>query len=142
MRSKFDPQKHPFDLAQGRHRRSIRLPNYDYSQTGAYFVTIVVWHREFLFGEIENGEIRLNKVGEIVQWEWKALPKRLHYIELGAHVVMPNHFHGILIFHETVGASRPGLTNTRSGAMSLPVVTVDGIGLMARPYLMESNPPL
>jgi hypothetical protein len=29
--TKFDPQKHPFDNAQGRHRRSIRLKNYDYS---------------------------------------------------------------------------------------------------------------
>jgi putative transposase len=117
--SKFDPQKHP--------RRSMRLPNYDYSRAGGYFVTIVAWHRACLFGEIVNGKIRLNKVGEIVHWEWKALPKRLHYIELGAYVVMPNHFHGILIFHETVGASRPGLTNTCSGAMSLPVVTNDEI---------------
>ncbi|MFZ5909606.1 MAG: hypothetical protein ACOYYU_06290, partial [Chloroflexota bacterium] len=49
---KFDPQKHhrPFDAAQG--RRSIRLKGYDYSQPGAYFVTIVVWQRECLLGEI------------------------------------------------------------------------------------------
>jgi len=37
------PQKH--------HRRSIRLEGYDYTQPGAYFVTVVTWRRESLFGE-------------------------------------------------------------------------------------------
>ena len=88
---KFDPKKH--------HRRSIRLKGYDYSKAGAYYVTIVTWHREFLFGEIVNKEMELNKVGKIVEWEWLELSKRLLYVELGAHVVMPNHFHGILFIH-------------------------------------------
>ena len=119
MPSQYDPQKH--------HRRSIRLPNYDYSQPGAYYVTIVAWHRECLFGDVANGEMKLNKVGEIVQWEWEELPKRLQYIELGAYVVMPNHFHGILIFHRHVGATRQDLTQARTGKVSLPFVTTDGI---------------
>jgi len=120
MPSKFDPQKH--------HRRSIRLQGYDYSQQGAYYVTIVAWQRECLFGEVVNGEMRLNKVGEIVQWEWLELPKRLSFIELGEFVVMPNHFHGILIFRENVGATRQGLTSARSGKVPLPHVAADGIG--------------
>ncbi len=63
-RSRFDSQKH--------HRHSIRLPNYDYSQPGAYFITIVTWRRECLFGEVLNGEMRLNKIGEIVNGNgWK-----------------------------------------------------------------------
>ena len=119
MSSKFDPQKH--------HRRSIRLPNYDYSQPSAYFVTIVAWHRECLFGEVVDGEMRLNNVGEIVQWEWLELPKRLRFIELGAFIVMPNHFHGILIFRQNVGATRPGLTNALSDKVSLPHMTTEGI---------------
>ena len=119
MSLKFDPQKH--------HRRSIRLPNYDYAQPGAYYVTIVTWQRKYVFGEVLNGEMKLNKVGEIVQWEWEELPRRLPYIELGAFVVMPNHFHGILIFHENVGATRLGLTNVLSGKVSLPNVITEGI---------------
>ena len=119
MPSKFDPQKY--------HRWSIRLLGYDYSQSGAYYVTIVVWHRECLFGEIVEGEMRLNRAGEIVQWEWLELSKRFQFIELGAFVVMPNHFHAILIFRENVGATRQGLTNARSGKVSLPHVTSDGI---------------
>ena len=55
---KFDPKIH--------HRRSIRLKEYDYSQAGAYFVTIVAWQREVLFGEIVNGEMVLNDFGKIV----------------------------------------------------------------------------
>jgi putative transposase len=119
MPSKFDPQKH--------NRHSIRLPNYDYSQPGAYFVTIVAWHRESLFGEVVNKEMMLNRIGQIVQWEWKDLPKRFQFIELGAYVVMPNHFHGILIFHEHVGATRQVSINTFPGTASLPSVTLDGI---------------
>ncbi len=117
--SKFDPQKH--------HRRSIRLPEYDYSQPGAYYVTIVAWQRDCLFGEVVREEMKLNKIGKIVQWEWKELPKRLRYIELGAFVVMPNHFHGILIFHEHVGATRPGLNKARSSNKPFPNRITDDI---------------
>jgi REP element-mobilizing transposase RayT len=74
-----------------------------------------------------SSEMKLNKVGEIVQWEWLELPKRLGFIELGAFIVMPNHFHGILIFHGPVGATRPGLINTRSSNVSFPPLTIDGI---------------
>lgn len=117
--TKFDPQKH--------HRRSIRLKGYDYSQEGAYYVTIVTWRRDFLFGEVVNEEMRLNKVGKIVEWEWLELPKRLPYVELGVHVVMPNHFHGILFIHENVGATRHGQTMSLSGAEHLQTITTDGI---------------
>lgn len=119
MSSKFDPTKH--------HRRSIRLKGYDYSQPGAYYVTIVVWHREFLFGEVVKKEMMLNDLGKIVEWEWNEIPKRLQFIELGAFMVMPNHIHGILIFHENVGATRQGLTRVLSGKPPLPHITTDGI---------------
>jgi hypothetical protein len=58
---RYDPQKH--------HRRSIRLPGYDYSQPGAYFVTICAQDGECLFGEIVDGEMRLSAAGEMV-WRW------------------------------------------------------------------------
>ena len=88
MPSKFDPQKH--------HRRSIRLPDYDYSQAGAYFVTIVAWHRECLFGDVVNKEIVLSKFGLIAKQQWEKLPERFPNIELGAYMIMPNHMHGII----------------------------------------------
>src|SRR5258708_3870279 len=108
---KYDPAKH--------HRRSIRLPGYDYSQAGAYYVTIVTQGRECLFGDVANGEMQLNATGKIVRWEWERLAQRFKFVELGAFVVMPNHIHGIIIFHETVGATRPGLTGALSDVQDL-----------------------
>jgi REP element-mobilizing transposase RayT len=116
---KFDPQKH--------RRRSIRLKGYDYSNAGAYFVTVVAWQRESLFGKIVNKEMILNKVGKIVEWEWLELPKRLSYVTLGAYTVMPNHFHGILYIHENVGATRQGQTVSHSEAEPLQTVTKEGM---------------
>ncbi len=129
---KFDPQKH--------HRRSIRLQGFDYSSAGAYFVTIVAWHREFLFGEIVEKEIQLNKVGKIVQWEWLELPKRLSYVTLGAHMVMPNHFHGILFIHENVGATRPGLAKIKADIEPLQIDPTDSIEGSPLPLSRGPNP--
>jgi REP element-mobilizing transposase RayT len=125
---KFDPNI-PFDATQGRHhRRSVRLRGYDYSQAGLYFVTIVTFRRECLFGEIENGEMKLNRYGEIVQWEWLELPKRLRYIELGAFSIMPNHFHGILIFNDSnVRATHQGFGDALASKAPLQNTTTNGI---------------
>lgn len=87
----FDPQRH--------HRRSVRLKGYDYTQSGAYFVTICAQHRECLFGEIQHGEMVLNDAGRMVQAEWERLPQRFPLVMLDACVVMPNHIHGIIILH-------------------------------------------
>ena len=87
-KSKFDPKKH--------HRRSIRLKGYDYSQAGAYYVTIVVQGRECRFGEIVNGEMHLNEYGRIVQKWWNEIPIHFPNVKLGAFVIMPNHVHGII----------------------------------------------
>jgi putative transposase len=101
---KFDPQKH--------HRRSIRLKGYDYAQPGAYFVTLVTWHRQALFGEVVGGSVRLSALGRIVEEEWKALPRHFPNIRLDAFVVMPNHIHGIIVITDTaVGATRTAPTD-------------------------------
>ncbi|GAB4545817.1 MAG: transposase [Anaerolineales bacterium] len=116
---KFDPKIY--------HRRSIRLQGYDYSQAGAYFVTIVAWQREMLFGEIVNGEMILNDFGKIVQREWLDLSKRFKYLELGAYVVMPNHVHCILIFRDHIGATRQGATDALAGKALSQTIISDGI---------------
>jgi len=89
---KFDPYIH--------HRHSIRLKGYDYSQAGAYFVTIVAWQREMLFGEIVDGVMKLNDFGKIVSEKWQWLETQYEYVELGAWVIMPNHHYGILVIHD------------------------------------------
>jgi putative transposase len=86
------------------HRRSIRLRGYDYSQAGAYFITICTHERIRLFGDIMNGEMRLNDAGRVVQMIWDELPNHYSGVETDAFVVMPNHIHGIILITETVGA--------------------------------------
>jgi putative transposase len=116
--SKFDPKIH--------HRRSIRLKEYDYSQAGAYFITIVTWQRECLFGEIVNGEMILSSFGMIASQQWEKLPKRFKNIELGAYMIMPNHMHGIILISEGRGtAENPKDLDVKSTRRAL---TRDGDG--------------
>jgi REP element-mobilizing transposase RayT len=89
---KFDPQKY--------HRTSTRLKGYDYSLAGAYFITLVTFRREMLFGEVRNGVMRLNRRGEIAREEWFASAEIRSEIRLFVEefVVMPNHLHGVVWF--------------------------------------------
>lgn len=104
----FDPHKH--------HRRSIRLKGYDYSQPGAYFVTIVTHQRQEIFGQIRSGEMRLSPLGEIVARAWIDLPRHFNSISLDAFVIMPNHVHGIMIIHEqTVRAGLQEKADPKAG---------------------------
>ncbi len=78
------------------HRRSIRLKNYDYTQAGAYYITLCSHHFQHLFGTINQGEMQLSSLGQIVQNEWLKTAIMRPTIRLGAFIIMPNHLHGIL----------------------------------------------
>ena len=79
------------------HRRSIHLKDYDYSQAGAYFITICTYRRAEMFGEITNDGLHINERGEIVQAMWNTLSHRFPGIELDHFIAMPNHLHGIIV---------------------------------------------
>jgi putative transposase len=85
-------------------RRSNRLPDYDYYSAGAYFVTICVQHRECLFGAIVDDDMKLNDAGRMIQMTWNSMPKHLPVVLIDEFVVMPNHFHGILIIEPGSGS--------------------------------------
>ena len=85
---KFDPRKH--------HRCSIRLVGYDYSQTGAYFVTLVSFQRECIFGEMIGESVHLSAIGRLVEQEWIDIVKHFNWINLDEIVVMPNHILAII----------------------------------------------
>jgi putative transposase len=94
-------------------RRSIRLKGHDYSQPGAYFVTICVRDRECLLGEVIDGEISLNDVGLIVVECWTWLAEQYPYVTLDESIVMPNHLHGIILIEDDIrcrGGSRTAPT--------------------------------
>jgi putative transposase len=99
---RYDPEKH--------RRRSIRLKGYDYSQAGVYFVTICTQGRACLFGEVIDGEMRLNDAGRMVVAEWERLPVSFPNVVLDAFVVMPNHIHGIVILTDPADDATDGAT--------------------------------
>jgi REP element-mobilizing transposase RayT len=90
MTAQYNPERH--------HRRSIRLRGYDYTWLGAHFVTICTYERACLFGEVVDGEMRLNEYGQIVREEWFQTAVVRPYVVLypDEFVVMPNHVHGII----------------------------------------------
>ena len=77
-------------------RRSIRLPDYDYSRVGYYFITVTAQNREHLFGEIVDGGMILNVAGKLIHTLWYDIKNDFPNVVLHDFVVMPNHIHGII----------------------------------------------
>ena len=100
-------------------RHSLRLRYYDYSQLGAYFVTICAYDRQCIFGEIVNGIMVKNSLGEIVEAEWLRTGELRPYAELDAAVVMPNHFHGIVMLIDANGGTARHAPTERAFAQSV-----------------------
>jgi len=76
-----------------------------------------------MFGDIVDGQMRLNQYGAIVADEWQKSSTIRQEIELDEWVVMPNHFHGIVIINNPVGANdNPvGANDNPVGANDNPV---------------------
>ncbi len=112
-----DPSTFHHDI---HHRRSIRLRYYDYSQAGAYFITLCTQKRECLFGAVVGDDMRLSDAGRMVQDIWDALPGHYSCVELDCFVVMPNHIHGIVVLNgvgaQFIAPNHDGATN--SGAIN------------------------
>ena len=85
----YDPNHH--------HRRSIRLPGYDYAQVGAYYLTLCTHGRGWLFGRVVDRTMALSEAGRIAERELLRTPDVRPNVEIDAYVVMPNHVHVILI---------------------------------------------
>lgn len=100
----FNPDRH--------RRRFIRLPDYDYAQTWSYFITVCIQDRDCLFGEVVDGEMRLNEAGVIVHEEWLRTEAIRPEVKLDIFQVMPNHVHGIVFI--TVGT--PGMVGAHGCA--------------------------
>ena len=105
-------------------RRSLRLPGYDYTKPGGYFVTVRVRGGAKLLGHVVAGEMHPNRYGRILQDCWARIPVRFPHAIGDAFVVMPNHVHGVVILAErTPGrgtASRAPTGNHDAASELLP----------------------
>ncbi len=81
-----------------RHRQSIRLKNYDYTSSGAYFITICTEHRDDTLSIIQNNTANPTEIGQIIQNTWNELPNRFN-IQTDEFMIMPDHVHGIIIIN-------------------------------------------
>ncbi len=126
---RYDPERH--------HRRSIRLRGYDYTRPGAYFVTICTRKRVCLFGDVVDGEMRLNALGDVVRDEWFRTAELRPYVRLDERefVVMPNHIHGIIwiVGDDTVGDDTVG-AQRRCAPTRKPNVTPGSLGAIVRSF--------
>jgi len=126
-------------VAQTKTRKSTRLPNYDYSQNGAYFITLCAHNRECLFGEIQNGIMIPNNYGKIVIEEWYKSEIIRNEIELDEFVLMPNHIHGILLIDRRgdrldcmdAGGTTPRMEEVEQCTEQLPRATQGAVAEVA-----------
>lgn len=100
------------------HRRSIRLKGYDYSSAGIYFVTICTGNGVSLFGEVIDGEMKLNDAGRMVEQVWCDVPQKYVGFNIKEYIVMPNHFHAIIEILD-VGADQAQGGRTQGSARTL-----------------------
>ncbi len=110
----YDPKIH--------HRRSIRMPGYDYSQPGGYFITIVTQAREPLFGQFIDGQMQLNSAGDLIQrWLFECEPK-FPNIKIDKQIIMPDHVHVIMTINDLVGADLRVRPNDSQKRRTIPEI--------------------
>ena len=100
-------------------RHSFRLLGHDYTRPEAYFVTLCSHQKRCLFGEVVEGRMRLSQVGSLVETEWGKTAQVRSYVQLDRYVVMPNHFHAILVFMGGKPTSKPVPTEWNKAAPRL-----------------------
>ncbi|HAQ62894.1 MAG TPA: transposase [Ruminococcaceae bacterium] len=92
-------------------RKNLRLKDYDYSQNGAYFITMCTDSKKWLFGRYNVGAIHespvrftkdkcisLNKNGKICDKYIKQIPNNYSAVKVVNYIIMPNHIHLLLLF--------------------------------------------
>lgn len=119
----------------GKQRKLNRWWEYDYTIPGHYFVTICTQHRIPYFGEIVDGKMVLNEIGEIVKGCWFDLPKHYNGCKLDEFVIMPNHIHGIIeiINNQYFKTANPVGTGLK------PVPTIHGLSEIVRGFKTFSS---
>ncbi len=110
-------------------RKSTRLREYDYSNSGYYFITICEEHKREALSTIENTILTLNEYGKIVENNWLQLVNRYTNLGLDSYVIMPNHFHGILILENDKNVKPVSSTSIVGAFKSLTTIAIHKAGL-------------
>jgi len=108
-------------------KRSVlgRLKNYNYSNPGAYFVTLCTNKKGNILGEVVDGIVNLNEYGVIARKFWLEIPEHYNNVEIDAFVVMPDHVHGIIVILEKEPPSDCGEGELLQGIAPAPFSVTD-----------------
>ena len=116
-------------------RKCTAIPHYDYSQPGAYFITLCVEKRRPILGKIDSSpQVVLSSIGKIVSDVWYSLPQRfpcLDAISQSIFVVVPDHIHGILQI--TAGGASPSPTLHQILGSFKSITTIETNRLLGTP---------
>lgn len=96
-------------------RKKNRLPSYDYTQAGYYFVTVCTVGRRWLLrrgAQCAPGFPSLTKEGDEVEWAIMEISAHYPNVHVDKYVIMPNHIHFILVIAPEGG--RPQVAPTVS----------------------------
>ena len=88
-------------------RKQIRLADFDYSTNGAYFVTVCTKNRRNLFGPVGASSVSARMITKTFLNTIKSFPA----VESPIFVVMPNHFHAIMVISRLEGVASPSLAD-------------------------------
>ena len=121
-------------------RKTLRLPNYNYSTAGVYFVTICTQGRKCILSDITVGadalggpQVRLTRIGQIVE-KFILSTESIPGVHVDKYVIMPNHIHILLRIEPRAANSRPYDLSTVIGQMKRWASAQCRIALWQRSY--------
>jgi putative transposase len=127
------------DFRKTFHRKSIRLKDYDYSQEGAYFITICTNNRYEVLGDIEDGKITLSSIGNIAHDIWLEISGIYSSIETEEFIIMPNHLHGVIVVYKKMESPGRGLINQTPTKWILMQNPSQTLGKIIRRYKAKAS---
>jgi REP element-mobilizing transposase RayT len=110
-------------------RKRTRLKEYDYSNNAYYFITICVNDKIEVFGKVENNSVILNDYGLIIEKNLLYLMERFKSVEIDFYVIMPNHFHCIIILENESDKNKKSISNIVGAFKSITTIELHKMGL-------------
>lgn len=121
---------------------TTRATWWDYAGNGAYFITINTKNRECFFGEIYDGKMNYSEIGQLADKYWLEIPDHFPGVKLDAHIVMPNHMHGILIIDKMDHDGGDGMVGDAGIVGDGGIVETPKLGVStADPSRKPTDPP-
>jgi REP element-mobilizing transposase RayT len=128
----FDREKH--------HRRSIRLKGFDYTRGNAYFVTVCSYQRECIFGNVSDGLMVLNEQGKCIEKAWLETAAKRPGIKLDEFIIMPNHFHGIILIVDQCRGTACRAPGDRGNGLKYSATPGRGTPCLCDALINKKNP--